>query len=439
MTFGLLIKPASSLCNLECSYCFYLAKRKIYPWNQRPKMPLDTFVTFIRQYARLAGPVQSVAWQGGEPMIMGLPFFKKVVELHQEAVKEAKFGGEVKVSYGFQTNGTLLNDAWASFFKENHFLVGVSIDGPPEWHDEYRRDHQRRGSHQRVMKGVECLRKHQVPFNVLAVVNEVNVQKPKELLRWFVSSGFTDLQFIPCVEPAPGHSTVVEGKGTGSISCEEYGRFLNGLFEAWLEAGVDTVRIRDFDNMAQMLWGFPSEACNFAPTCGYVVLEHNGDCYPCDFFVDPEMKLGNIHETSLESMLESEKFQRFSQAKECLHSDCLECEWHPLCNGGCPRYRFLNSGSREYSLSYFCPSYKEFYSKSYRRFEEVSVFLGRKLGLAVPPGHMSPARRTERQIPPIPTQVRNGRVKIGRNDNCPCGSKLKYKKCCGMTPSRPSF
>jgi len=395
-----LIKPASSLCNLNCSYCFYLPKRALYPWEDNPRMSLETWEEFLRQYMSLCELPYFFVWQGGEPTLMGLPFYQSAVELEAKVARETNPRQRIQIGNAIQTNAVLLDDAWARFFKEWHFFVGVSIDGPPEWHDRYRMDASGHGTHARVMAGVEVLRRHQIDFNVLVVVSKANAQHPRELLRWLVEHEFDNLQFSPCAERQQ-NAPDTDGEVTPeSITPDEHRRFLNELFDAWLEIGVDKVRIRWFDNLVQMLWGRPSQMCQSSPTCGYIVVEHNGDCYPCDFLVEPDWKLGNIHETSLGEMVGGQGFTALSRAKGHLHPRCMECPWLPLCYGECPRYRIVNRGSADHSLPYFCDSYRRFYERNYGRLEQIAIHMGRKLGLDVPEGHLPPVQRT-----PLTAQV----------------------------------
>jgi len=343
------------------------------------------------------------------------------------------------VSNAIQTNAALLDDDWARFLKQSGFLVGVSLDGPADMHNRYRKDRNGGDTFNRVVEGIEHLRRHEVPFNILTVVSQSNVEQPRELLLWLAEHGFYDLQFIPCVEVQPGYRSVKEGSATEeSVTPEQYGRFLIGLLGAWLEVGVERVRIRWFDNLVQMLWGFPNEMCELARTCGYVVLEHNGDCYPCDFFVEENWRLGNIHNEPLLSMLENEKHHRFSQAKARLHTGCVACPWLTLCHGECPRYRIINEGRAENGLPYLCPSLKEFFGHSYRRLEQVAVRTGRAMGLAVPDGHMPAGERTRTRAMPVADVRKQARkAGVGRNDSCPCGSGKKYKRCCGADTRSP--
>jgi uncharacterized protein len=425
-----LIKPTSSRCNLDCAYCFYLEKQELYPWQGRPALSVETFERFLRQYAEVSAPTFSLAWQGGEPTLMGLSFFEQAVAVEARVAKETSGGRPATVMNAFQTNGVLLDADWARFLRDWRFLVGVSLDGPPELHDRYRRDRAGRPSHDRVMAGIEHLRSAGVEFNALTVVSRANVEAPRETFRWLVAQGFDNLQFIPCVEPAGGASVLEGGATPESITPAEYGRFLNGVFDAWLEAGFRRVRVRAFDNLVQMLLGMPTESCQLAESCGYVVLEHNGDVYPCDFFVEEHWRLGNVHETTLAEMLVGERFAGFTRLKGHLHSECRACRWLSLCQGECPRYRITATGRAAGERSYFCESYQALFARSYRQLERVAVTVGRELGIAVPTGRLDPSARVgiplERRVSAGPAASR-----VGRNDPCPCGSGKKLKHCCG--------
>ncbi len=441
----MLAKPTSSRCNLNCGYCFYLRKAELYPWADHPKLSLETLELFSRQYVEGFAPPYGIAWQGGEPTMMGLSFYADVVELQKRL--RGEYAHRPAFSNSIQTNGTLLNDDWARFFRAERFLVGVSIDGPAELHDTFRVDWKDRASHTRVMDGVEYLRSRDVEFNVLTVVNSRNVEHPKEVLQYLVRQGFEHLQFIPCAEPPPGHAFVddYDSLPPGSITPEQYGRFLTGLFDAWVKVGIDRVRVRWFDNLVQMLWGQGSEMCELATECGYVVLENNGDCYPCDFFVENDWLLGNVHDLTLAEMMADEKFSSFASMKGKLHPDCLSCEWRNLCQGECPRYRITNTGFAEGALPYFCPSFKEFFGSKYGRLEQLAVSAGRAMSFPVPAGHITPAERTAKRLvrgAPLEARatadgvavapgIRPGVPKVGRNDPCPCGSGRKYKRCHG--------
>jgi len=443
--FGVLIKPTSSRCNLNCAYCFYLEKQALYPWRTHPTLSLDTFQRFLEQYATLSAPSLSFAWQGGEPTLMGLDFFREVMarQVQLKLIQPRPPGGIWNISNALQTNGTLLDDDWAAFFKAWNFLIGVSLDGPPDWHDANRLDRAGHATHERVLHGIACLRHRQVDFNVLTVVNPSNVGRPRELLHYLVRQGFTYLQFIPCVETALGH---VPGDGAyapWSISAAEYGTFLNEIFDEWLRIGFRNVRIRLFDSLVQTLVGMPPDYCQIAPSCGdYLVLEHNGDLYPCDFFVEPGWKLGNVHEQSLQEILAEGKLGRFGQQKQRLHPRCLSCRWRPLCHGECPRYRVLRTGSAEGSLPVFCEAYEAFFAKSYRRLEQVAETVAQDLVASVTTP-VQAVRQLQHSYAAAETALaRAGNSGLpalapprattaGRNEHCPCGSGKKNKRCCG--------
>ena len=443
---SVLIKPTSSRCNLNCGYCFYLRKAELYPWSDHPTMTLETYEAFVRQYVEGFLPPYGFNWQGGEPTMMGLDFYRGVVDLQQQVWRDASSGRRPAFTNSIQTNGTLLNDDWASFFTQNRWLVGVSIDGPPELHDDQRVDWSDRPTHDRVMDGVEFLRSRGVEFNVLVVVNSSNVEHPEDVLRWLVKQGFDNLQFIPCAEPLPGHPFIdgMDSASPGTITPKQYGEFLKRIFDAWVSIGIDRVRMRGFDNLIQMLWGQPAEMCELATECGYVVLEHNGDCYPCDFFVEPEWLLGNVNETPLGEMIAGEKFAKFAGQKSQLNDQCGSCEWLTLCQGECPRYRITNEGRADGALPYFCPSFKMFFGSKYGRLEQLAESAGRQLGFPVPPGRLTAAERTSNRLPRLspqeamrmqgaPTAVAPPPAgkSVGRNDPCPCGSGKKYKRCHG--------
>lgn len=353
-------------------------------------MSLDTFRLFLDQYARLCAPQLTFAWQGGEPTMMGLEWFQQVVEAQQRAGRANAIlrpGARWQVGNALQTNGTLLDDNWARFFHQYSFLIGLSLDGPAEWHDRYRVDRHGAGQHEKVLSAVELLRRHRVEFNVLCVVSAANVDRPRELLRYYVRHGLDNLQFIPCVEPVGGHASDAQVAGAPqftsySITPQQYGDFLAGLFDAWMEVGFRKVRIRYFDNLIEQIVLGHASVCHLAESCGYIVLEHNGDCYPCDFFVEGDWKLGNIHETPLEAMLAGERFQTFARMKPALHSECERCEWRTLCFGECPRYRLIGTGAAEYQRSYFCPSYRRFFPYARKRLYRTAETVRRDAGLA---------------------------------------------------------
>ncbi len=399
---SLLVKPVSGDCNLHCAYCFYHDRPSDpYKGTRRHRMSAKVLDLLIRQGMRLNREQASFGWQGGEPTLAGLDFFKRVVELQK------KYGarGQV-VSNGLQTNGILLDDEWACFLKEYKFLVGVSLDGPAIYHDHYRTYASGAPTHEKVMEALHLLRHHQVEFNVLAVVNRLTADHGLEIYDYFLSQGFSFLQFIPVVELDP-----TTGKPTDfSVTPEQFGDFLCGVFDRWYNGGNPEASVRDFDATLGVYLGQEAPLCAFQKECGsYLVVEHNGDIYPCDFFVRESLYLGNLLHTPLEQAFESQALKRFAAKKSLPRPECQACTWLPLCNQGCPRFLGVD-GSRRH---YLCRAYQRFFAHSQAGFMDLRNRLLRQRGLD-PDKALNPPTRP-----------------VGRNDPCPCGSGKKYKHCCG--------
>ncbi len=388
--FHLLAKPTGAICNLDCRYCFFLSKEELYP-GSRFRMPDEVLAAYIQQLlaAHQTSEV-TVAWQGGEPTLMGLDFFQRSVEL----VAEHKRPGQT-VAYTIQTNGTRLDNAWGAFFKEHNFLVGLSIDGPREMHDAYRVDKSGAGSFDRVMRGWEVLRRHEVDVNILCTVHAANADHPGEVYRFFRDELGAKagphaplfIQFIPIVERATPESLPLANQGWGqrpggerplytqaghlvtrrSVKPEQYGAFLIGVFEEWVRRDVGEVYVQIFDVTLGSYVG-QHHLCTFAPTCGLALaLEHNGDLYACDHFVEPDYLLGNILETPLIELVASDQQRQFGLDKQAtLPRYCRECEVRFACHGGCPRNRFIRTpadsvSQAEEGLNYLCAGYKLFF------------------------------------------------------------------------------
>lgn len=351
---SLLIKPASAVCNIDCSYCFYL-DRDADPYKTLPgrRMTLDTLERLVDTYLFYSYPDSTFAFQGGEPTLAGLAFFEKLVEFQKRHGRN----GQV-VSNSIQTNGLLMDDAWCALFKEYRWLVGVSMDGPEEMHDRYRLSRQGRGTWRGVMSAIECLRKNRVEFNVLCVLSRANVSKPKELYRFFRSQGVEHIQYIPLSEfDALGQPMPF------TITPEEYGRFLCETFDLWWP-DRRRVHIRYFENIAEALAGRRPGTCTMHETCdSYVVVEYNGDVYPCDFFVEQGWKLGNVNFDTWAEIARRQRRYQFAANKAIPHPDCLVCEYQSICHGGCPKHR--HDPNREFGdLDYFCAAYKMIFAKS---------------------------------------------------------------------------
>jgi len=351
----------------------------------------------IRQLMTQGLPHVSFGWQGGEPTLMGLDFFRRAVEWQQQY----GYSGQT-VANGLQTNGLLLNDEWAEFLRRYKFLVGVSLDGPPDLHDFYRRNAAGKGSFGRVMENIERLKAHRVEFNLLVVLNDRNVTQPERLWDFFLEHDLRYLQFIPCVERDPRTGKLA----SFSITGKQYGQFLRRTFDRWYGEGEPTLYERFFNDLLAVYCGEEHPSCLHRPECGdYVVVEHNGDVYACDFFVEPEWYLGNLLETPLPALTQTERAQSFRQRKRNLAPECRRCGWLPLCYGGCPKYRQFAGGVHR--PNYLCEGYKRFYAYAHERLLALAHKYGRRPRVPLPP------------------------AELRRNDPCPCGSGRKFKKCCG--------
>lgn len=362
--FHLLAKPTGAICNLDCQYCFFLSKEQLYP-GSKFRMADDLLETYIQQLLEAhQTPEVTIAWQGGEPTLMGLEFFQRSIEL----VDKHKKPGQ-QVSHTLQTNGTRLDDDWGQFFKQHHFLIGLSVDGPQPLHDTYRVDKRGRGSFEQVMQGWKTLKKHEVDFNILCTVNAANGDHPLEVYRFFRDElGAEFIQFIPIIERVneDGSTLIQSGNQVTdrSVKPEQFGGFLNSVFDEWVRRDVGKVFIQHFDAALANWVGVQPGVCIFSKTCGNALaLEHNGDLYSCDHFVEPDYKLGNIQETHMIEMIASEQQRQFGQAKfDTLPQYCRTCEVRFACNGGCPKNRFIETPDGEPGLNYLCAGYKAFFT-----------------------------------------------------------------------------
>jgi uncharacterized protein len=365
---SLLIKPASAVCNLDCEYCFYL-DREADPYTSLPgrRMTLETLERLVDTYLFYSFPNSVFAFQGGEPTLAGLPFFEKLVEFQQ------RFGrGGQSVANALQTNAVLIDKNWCDLFRQYQWLLGVSLDGPEEINDLYRFNKERRGTWKRVMQSVELLQANKVEFNILCVLSTANVEKPKELYRFYRKLGVDNIQFIPLAE--------FDGQGNRlpyAITAEQYGRFLCEIFELWWPERRK-VRIRFFDNLAEAVAGQKPGTCTMHETCdSYVVVEYNGDVYPCDFFVESPWKLGNINLDSWGEIARRGKRYSFASKKTLAHPECQVCEYQSVCHGGCPKFRH-GPNKRFEDLDYFCAAYKMIFAKAVGPLrKEVAKLLGK--------------------------------------------------------------
>jgi len=431
--FHVLAKPIGPICNLDCKYCFYLEKESLYPQVEKWAMREEVLESYIRQYIEAHDtPAVNFAWQGGEPTLLGVGFFRRVVELEQ------RYANGKQIANAFQTNGVLLNDAWAEFFLEYQFLIGISIDGPRELHDAYRVDKGGQPTFDRVMRGMETLQRHKVDFNTLTTVHRANADSPLEVYRFLRDNGSGYMQFIPIVERI-AHQVTEDGLrlispdfagpdkvAPWSVEPRQFGKFLCTIFDEWVRRDVGRAFVQLFDISLELWTGMEASLCIFRKTCGAaLVIEHSGDLYSCDHFVYPENRLGNIMESALAALAGSAQQQEFGEAKEStLPRYCRECDVRFACNGECPKHRFLTTPNGEPGLNYLCAGYKMFF----HHIDPCMRFMAAELAAERAPANVM---RWVAEEDARARQGKTGRVKIGRNGPCPCGSGRKFKQCCG--------
>ncbi len=413
--FSLLIKPAGADCNIRCDYCFYYDRGSLYPGVRRHRMSDETLDRLVASYMETEQPTHSFGWQGGEPTLMGVDFFRRAVELQQAYGRPG-----ARVANGVQTNGMLITDELAQLFHDYRFLLGVSLDGPEEVHDTYRKGVTGGGTYARVREGIHTLLKHQVDVNILVLVSQANVHRGAEVYEFLRDEGFRYHQYIPCVEFGPDGR-----KAPFAITGEEWGRFLNEVYDAWYPRDTRRVSIRHFDSVLEYLVKGTYNVCSMSGRCnGYFVVEHTGDVYPCDFAVSEETLLGNIHHTDWGSLQRSPAYRRFAARKAQWSTTCAECPYLHLCSGDCTKHRRVPDMSGAFAqpeapgesrdeadpgISLLCRGWQEFYEHTLPGFtalaEQVRVSQ-----------HLSPVRR------PAPDEL------------CHCGSEKLYRNCHGTAP-----
>lgn len=414
-----LAKPTGAICNLACSYCFFLEKELLYP-GSKFRMTDEVLESYTRQLIKAHSSSQvTVAWQGGEPTLMGIDFYRRAIKLQEKYRKPG-----MTFENTMQTNGTLLDDEWCQFFKENNFLIGISIDGPQEIHDSYRVDKKGQGTFGKVMRGLRLLQKYDVEYNVLTTINRINADHPLEIYRFLRDEARTDwIQFIPVVNKVDDKGRVIYQKGSSvsshSVLPEQFGSFLSRIFDEWVRNDVGRIFVQTFEASARRWLGLPSGMCVFEETCGIgLALEHNGDLYSCDHFVEPDYLLGNIMENEILELAASEKQYRFGQNKrDSLPLVCRQCDVLFACKGECPRNRFLTTPAGEQGLNYLCEGWKAFFHHIDFPMQIIAGLIRR--------GY--PASEVMR----ILTQE-EAFTRVGRNDPCPCGSGRKFKRCHGQ-------
>ncbi len=441
--FHLLAKPTGAVCNLNCEYCFFLSKEVLYP-GSRFRMADELLETYIKQLIQSHRvPEVMVAWQGGEPTLMGLDFFKRSVELAEKHRKPNQ-----TIVYTMQTNGTRLDDEWCAFLKEHNFLIGLSVDGPRELHNAYRVNKGGQGSFDQVIRGWECLKRHEVEFNILCTVHAANADHPVEVYRFFRDElGAQFVQFIPIVERVTPDTLPLANKGWGetktgkrplytqeghmvthrSVKPKQYGSFLIGVFEEWVRRDVGSMYVQFFDVALANWVGEPPGLCIFQETCGLALaLEHNGDLYSCDHFVEPDYLLGNIQETHMMELVASDRQREFGLDKrDTLPRYCRECEVRFACHGGCPRNRFITSPpgkatpDGEPGLNYLCAGYKLFFNHIDRPMRIMADLLRQR---------RAPAE-IMRWYAAEDARQAQAFASARPNEPCPCGSGKKFKHC----------
>lgn len=346
--FNVLANPTGPLCNLNCSYCYYLEKEALFCDSKSFAMDASTLEIFTRKYIHeQPGKQVNFVWQGGEPTLLGIDYYKTALSLQR------KYGQGKEIMNSLQTNGTLLTDAWCQFFKDNNFLIGISIDGPEAVHDRYRLDKGGKGSFKKVIRGMKLLKKHGVEFNTLTVINSLNVENPVPLYNFLKKEGSGFMQFIPLVYPL----------NSWSVPAVKFGQFLIAVFDEWVKRDVGKYFVQTFDAALANEIGVPAGVCLFNGQCGNcIAIEHNGDVFSCDHFVDIAHKLGNIHHASFKNMLAMSSQQRFGDEKfDDLPEECHRCNVYNYCRGECPKNRVLKSINGKNNLNYLCEGYKVFF------------------------------------------------------------------------------
>jgi len=433
-SFHVLTKPTGAVCNLDCTYCFFLSKEALFPCSEF-RMSEETHEQYVRQLLE-AHPVPNVtiAWQGGEPTLMGLDFFRHTIDLVERFKRP-----EQVIEHTLQTNGTKLDDEWAGFFAEHDFLIGLSMDGPADIHDAQRVDKGGKGTHEKVMRAARILTEAGAEFNILCTVHAVNGHRGREVYRFFRDEvGAKFVQFIPIIERATPELIQIAEAGWGdsnkarplyeqkgdlvtsrSIDPEQYGRFLVDVFEEWVRRDVGSVYVQMFDVTLANFVGAPPSLCIHSETCGRgMALEHNGDLYSCDHFVEPDYKLGNINDTHMVELASSVQQLMFGMDKrDSLPRACRECDVRFACHGGCPKDRFRTDHYGEPGLNYLCPSFKTFFHHVTGPMEAMGNLL-----------------RSGRAAAEVMYAYATEDAARGRNDPCSCGSGEKFKRCHGDRP-----
>jgi len=411
--FVVMAKPPGPVCNLDCGYCYYLSKRSLFPRGERFFMSEQVLEAFVRSFIEASpGPAVQFVWHGGEPTLLGLDFYRRVIDLQQRYSPP----GWTCVN-NLQTNGVLLDDSWCRFLADHNFQVGISIDGPARLHDAYRLDRGGRPTHQRAMRGLDLLRKHGIEPDVLCTLNALTAAQPTEVYRFFLNIGVPWVQFLPVVQ-----RTAEGGVSEQSVTPEALGEFLCTVFDEWVRHDLGRIGVQNFLECLLVWSGRPATLCIMAETCGRVLaMEHDGSVYSCDHFVDREHRLGNVLSEDLTRLVDAPEQIAFGRDKrDRLPRQCRECPVRAVCNGGCPKDRFTTTTAGEEGLNYLCSGYRRFYLHA-------APYMARMAVLA----------RTGRPITALTEELRREEAAsearwraASRNAPCPCGSGRKYKRCC---------
>jgi len=418
--FHLMTKPRGAICNLDCKYCYFLSKERLYPGSDF-RMSETLLEEYTRQFIDAQHvPEVTFAWQGGEPTLMGLDFYRQAIGYQQKHKKPG-----TRIYNTLQTNAVTLDDAWCQFFAEHNFLIGVSLDGPQPLHDAYRVDKGGAPTFDHVMNGIRLLQKHGVEFNILTTVHAANADHPLDIYRFMRDEvGTNFMQFIPIVE-RDNDTGYQEGSDVTerSVGAEQYGRFLMAIFDEWVRHDVGRVFVQIFDVALAAWTGNNPGLCIFEETCGTALeMEHNGDVYSCDHYVEPAYKLGNITEIPLSEIVVMDKQRDFGQAKrDTLPDYCLQCDVRFVCNGGCPKNRIIDTPTGDPGLNYLCAGYKAFFT----HIDAPMRFMASELA------HRRSPANVMMHMQQLDAALEKAFTQAGRNDPCPCGSGIKFKKCHG--------
>ncbi len=410
-SFQVFAKPIGATCNLACHYCYYSKKAGLYPGRDSLAMSPDVLEAYIsRQIEAASDQVVRFSWHGGEPTLLGLDYFREVVSLERRHNPKGK-----RIANGIQTNGTLIDEDWCRFFAGEGFAVGISLDGPEDLHDRFRRGRGHDPSYGLVRQGYELLRRYRIPCEILCVIHRDNSLYPLDVYRFFKEIGAESITFLPLVEPDPREAS---GASPRSVPAEALGRFLSVIFAEWKRLDIGKVKVDIFEEVARGALGQGPALCVFRKTCGDVpVVEHNGDFYCCDHFVDERHRLGNILETDLVDLLESPAQRAFGEAKWTgLPRYCLRCDVLEMCYGGCPKDRILRTPEGEPGLNYLCAGLREFFRSCLPFVSELASLWHQKMA--------------DEKNAPVAAENFRPTPKISRNDPCPCGSGRKFKRCC---------